>query len=164
MSTLALFARPAYRAMSPAPRPSSPRDDVGEARVRVAADGQTVVQHVLGIMAKRGFGEPDLLAVRLALDEALSNALAHGNHGDAAKEVRVDYDVSDNRVLVQVEDQGDGFEPADVPDPTLAANQTRPSGRGIFLMRKFMTWVRFNAVGNCVTMCRLRDVKANKKS
>jgi serine/threonine-protein kinase RsbW len=104
-----------------------------------------------------GFTERDVFGVRLALEEAIVNALRHGHRGDPTKSVRVRCLVSPDRILAEVEDQGPGFDPEQVPDPLAPENLERPSGRGLFLMRTYMTWIRFNARGNHVTMCKCRS-------
>jgi serine/threonine-protein kinase RsbW len=96
--------------------------------------------------------------VRLALEEAVVNGLRHGNQGDPSKCVRVLYRVAPEAVLAEVQDEGAGFDPARVPDPTLPENVDRPGGRGLVLMRHFMTWVEFSARGNRVTLCKRRSV------
>ena len=69
----------------------------------------------------------------------------------------VEYRLSDNLLFVQVEDQGNGFNPNDVPDPTLDENLELPSGRGLMLMRTFMSMVEYNDKGNRVTMEKKRS-------
>jgi serine/threonine-protein kinase RsbW len=108
-------------------------------------------------MAAAGYAAQDQFAVRLALDEALANAIKHGHRGDARKRVDVRYRVGPAEVRVEVHDQGPGFDPARVPDPLAADNVERASGRGLLLMRSYMTWVRHNERGNGVTLCRLRS-------
>src|SRR5262249_43293465 len=92
--------------------------------------------------------------LRLALEEAIVNAVKHGNGYDPAKRVQVRYSVSAERVLAEVEDQGTGFDPARVPDPTAPENLERSCGRGLFLIRAYVTWVRYNERGNCITLCK----------
>jgi len=58
---------------------------------------------------------------------------------------------------VKVEDEGDGFNPSNVPDPREPEYRERPGGRGLLLMHNYMTWVRHNERGNCVTMCKGRS-------
>jgi serine/threonine-protein kinase RsbW len=70
--------------------------------------------------------------------------------------VRVRYQVNAEQFLVEIEDEGPGFDPEGVADPLAPENLERPGGRGVFLMRHYMTWVSFNERGNCVTMCRRR--------
>ena len=64
------------------------------------------------------------------------------------------YHVNENGVVAEVEDQGVGFDPAQVPDPLAPENLERPSGRGLLLMRAYMSQVCHNEQGNCVCLCR----------
>ena len=95
-------------------------------------------------------------AVQLALDEAFSNAIRHGNREDPDKQVHVMFEINHDRVAVTVEDEGPGFSPEDVPDPTLKENIEQPHGRGIMLMRAYMTQVQYNDAGNRITMVKRR--------
>jgi len=70
--------------------------------------------------------------------------------------VRLRYLLRPDYLLAEIEDQGPGFRLKDVPDPFAPENRERPCGRGLLLMRNYMTWVRFNDIGNCVTLCRRR--------
>lgn len=99
----------------------------------------------------------DVMGVRLALEEVLMNAIKHGNKMDPAKVVRIQYSVTEEVVAVEVEDQGEGFKPEDVPDPTLPENLERPGGRGVFLIQQFMSSVEFNPRGNLVRMKKVRS-------
>src|SRR5262249_42638716 len=98
----------------------------------------------------------DIFAVKLGLHEAVTNAHLHGNRSDRGKIIRVRYLVTATEVLVEVEDQGRGFDPNQVPNPFTEDKQGRPGGRGLFMMRAYMTWVSFNGKGNQVTLCRQR--------
>ena len=93
-----------------------------------------------------------------ALREAVANAIRHGNRQDPSRSVWVDFTVDDHCVVtIRVEDEGEGFDPATVPDPTDPANLLRPCGRGIFYMRQFMNRVEFSRVpggGTAVEMVR----------
>lgn len=108
-------------------------------------------------LAVFGYSERDAFALHLALTEALSNAVQHGNRSDRNRHVSVEITVDNRRASVSVEDEGDGFCVSAVADPTLAECITLPRGRGIFLMRSFMDSVRYNAEGNSVTMIRNRS-------
>ena len=79
-----------------------------------------------------------------ALREALANAVRHGNRLEPARKVRVDLAVADCEVRIRIDDEGQGFDPSTIPDPTEEENLLRPSGRGIFYMRQFMTRVEFD--------------------
>lgn len=89
---------------------------------------------------------------RVGLTEALSNAMLYGNAEDPDKRVRVELCFEETAIRVRVADEGNGFDPGDVPDPTAPMNLEKPCGRGIFLMRQLLDEVRFNEEGNCVTL------------
>lgn len=92
------------------------------------------------------------LNFRVGLTEALANAMLYGNGHDPAKRVRVEITLHQGRLTASITDQGDGFDPASVPDPTEPANLTKPCGRGMFLMRELLDEVSYNARGNQVTL------------
>ena len=105
---------------------------------------------------QRGYDRASCFALRLALEEALTNAILHGNRSNPNKRVTVQYQVDSGRVVIEVEDQGEGFDPQAVPDPTRMENIEIPAGRGIILMRAYMTEVHFTAPGNRVRMTLVR--------
>ena len=92
------------------------------------------------------------LNFRVGLTEALSNAMLYGNNSDPEKRVRVEVTINLDEVTVRVTDQGVGFDPGLVPDPTLPDNISKSGGRGIFLMKALMDEVQFNERGNSVTL------------
>ncbi|MFV0445690.1 MAG: response regulator [Planctomycetaceae bacterium] len=123
------------------------------------------------------FGEAERLRVGVAFEEALLNAAYHGNLEVSSdlretdhsayyalarvrsetppycqRTIRIDVDVSPEGVSYIIEDQGPGFDPSKLPDPTDPANLERPCGRGLLLMRTFMDEVEYNDKGNCVRM------------
>src|SRR5262245_58616695 len=97
-----------------------------------------LVERVGAAMASAGFPNGDVFAVRLALEEAVVNAIKHGHQHDPSKVVRVAYRISPQRVELEIEDEGPGFRPDDVPDPLEPENLERSCGRGVFLMRHYM--------------------------
>ena len=107
-------------------------------------------------MSAAGYASRDVFAVRLALEEAVINAIKHGHQGDSRKAVRVRYRVTNERVLIDVEDEGPGFDPGKVADPLCPENLDRSTGRGLLLMRHYMTWVKHGARGNRVSLCKCR--------
>jgi serine/threonine-protein kinase RsbW len=138
---------------------ASTRRPVGEEpwqRIEVASPDQAnaAVDAVLDAMAGAGYRPSDLRAMRMALREALANAIEHGHGGDTTRPITVRSWVDRCRALAEVEDQGPGFDPRTVPDPRRSDNLLKPGGRGIFLMRTYLTWIRYNGRGNCVTLCR----------
>ena len=92
------------------------------------------------------------LNFRVGLTEALSNAMLYGNGHDPSKRVRVEVTLAQGRLEASVTDQGSGFDPAAVPDPTEPANLTKECGRGLFLMRELLDEVSYNDRGNQVTL------------
>jgi serine/threonine-protein kinase RsbW len=128
-----------------------------EETIHTTAEITPVVGEIVASMEEADYPGRDVFAMHLALGEALVNAVLHGNGDDPAKGVRVRYRVTDRRAQAQVEDEGPGFNPEEVPDPTAPENLDRPSGRGLLLMRSFMTWVRYNERGNWVSLCRERS-------
>lgn len=101
-----------------------------------------------------GYSAEAVFAIKLALEEALMNAIKHGNRRDPDKRVHVEYSVDAKQVDISVTDQGRGFDPAEVPDPTADENLECPTGRGIMLMRAYMDHVEFNQSGNAVRMIK----------
>jgi serine/threonine-protein kinase RsbW len=100
-----------------------------------------------------GFDEDLLrLNLRVGLTEALANAMLYGNNRDPRKQVRVEARFTPDEIEIRVTDQGRGFNPDTVRDPTTAGNVNRAGGRGIFLIRKLMDRVEFNERGNSVLM------------
>lgn len=126
-------------------------------QIHLASELGTVVQHVLAAMHNAGFSEKEQFAVRLSLEEAIVNAIKHGNGDDPCKSVTISFQVTPQQVTARVEDEGPGFNPHRIPDPLAPENLERPGGRGVFLMRHYMTSVYFNERGNCVIMSKARD-------
>jgi serine/threonine-protein kinase RsbW len=98
----------------------------------------------------------DHFGIEMALEESLSNAIRHGNGYDASKHVLVECKASAARFWLRVTDEGNGFKPVEVPDCTADENLECPGGRGLALMKAYMTHVEYNKRGNCVTMEKTR--------
>ena len=120
------------------------------------AAGQSVQERIIQLLEELRFEDRDVFGIRLALEEALVNAIKHGNQMDPSKTVRIMCRAGYQKVRIEIEDQGEGFHPAEVPDPTADENLERPCGRGLLLMRHYMTEVTFNCRGNSVCMSKLR--------
>jgi len=104
------------------------------------------------------------LNFRVGMAEVLANAMIYGNGSDPDKRVRVEVELSRDAVSVQVQDEGTGFDPGHVPDPTLPENLDLCGGRGIFLIRTLMDEVRYNDAGNCVRLVLRRDEARRRAS
>jgi len=122
---------------------------------------QEVQEQIVQLLAELQYSTRDQFGVRLALEEALVNAIKHGNGMDPAKSVRIDCELTPDCVRIEIEDEGPGFQLEDVPDPTADENLERPCGRGILLMRAYMTSVTYNDRGNRVTMIMNRVANSN---
>ncbi len=92
------------------------------------------------------------LNLRVGLSEALANAMLYGNDRDPGKRVKVEVAFQNTAITARVTDEGRGFNPYHIPDPTCAGNLLKSQGRGIFLMRKLLDEVHFNDRGNSVTL------------
>lgn len=123
---------------------------------RVTNDRERIDRLWLSIemaMQEQGYPKAATFAVRLALEEAMTNAFRHGLK-DLPDDtpITIEYAVDKDRVRIAVEDPGPGFDPSDVPDPTAEENLTRPGGRGLLLIRSYMTQADFKNQGRRLEM------------
>jgi serine/threonine-protein kinase RsbW len=125
----------------------------------LAAAHQVQVEIEQALSKGYAFDEREVFAVKLAVEEALVNAIKHGNQMDPDKTVRVVYDLKPGHFDIRITDQGPGFDPTDVPDPTLPENLERPCGRGLMLIRHYMTDVHFQDEGNTIAMTKVHQAK-----
>jgi serine/threonine-protein kinase RsbW len=98
----------------------------------------TAAAAVAEFVNRSGISEEAAFGIDMAVREAVTNAVLHGNRQDESKTVDVTLKSSPDAVEISVHDQGSGFNPEEVPDPTAAENILKSSGRGIFFMRTFM--------------------------
>jgi serine/threonine-protein kinase RsbW len=111
------------------------------------------VDYLLDRCRDAGFDEDRLrLNLRVGVAEALANAMMYGNARDPGKRVKLEAWCSSESVRIRVTDEGPGFDPDTLPDPTLPHNRTRARGRGVFLIRQLMDHVEFNEQGNSIEM------------
>jgi len=119
-------------------------------------DLSTIEEAVDFVMQRCSFCSQDprklRLNLRVGLAEALANAMLYGNARDPSKRVKVEVAFQDSAITARVTDEGKGFDPLSVPDPTSPGNIMRANGRGIFLMRQLLDEVHFNDRGNSVTL------------
>ena len=88
-------------------------------------------------------GDENYGNILIAITEAVSNAIYHGNRLDPDKSVRFFYETKDNNLCFTVQDEGRGYNPDTLPDPTDPANVENPNGRGVFLMRRLTDDIKF---------------------
>lgn len=114
---------------------------------------EPLVSRAMQVMTQHKCVNGQAAAAELSLREALANAILHGNKAQPKKRVQLDcFHESDGSMLVVVQDEGPGFDPAIVRDPTLPENVLRPGGRGIYLIRRFMDEVEFRKGGRELRM------------
>lgn len=131
----------------------------GSFRVTIPSDfdaARDVQERILRDVEHCGFGEETTFALRIALEEAMVNAIKHGNGLDPDKKVHVESTVTPERAEIVVEDEGPGFDRGNIPDPTHDDNLHKPSGRGILLIEAYMDSAQWSKGGR-----RLRMVKEN---
>jgi serine/threonine-protein kinase RsbW len=119
----------------------------------------TAAAAVAEFLSRSGITEDAAFGIDMAVREAVTNAVLHGNHEDENKTVDVTLKSSPDAVEISVHDQGPGFNPEDVPDPTADENILKASGRGIFFMRNFMdevNWLIRPGGGTTVRMLKRR--------
>jgi serine/threonine-protein kinase RsbW len=82
--------------------------------------------------------QDEMFKVKLALEEALTNAMRHGNHLDLKRSVAVHITIAPRAITIDIHDQGEGFDYHRLPDPTVEPHVNRPCGRGVYLIRQLM--------------------------
>ncbi|HEV3468213.1 MAG TPA: ATP-binding protein [Pyrinomonadaceae bacterium] len=113
-----------------------------------------VLHYLIERVAALGVIKPDTSNLFIALDEAFVNAVKHGNRGDHRKLVRITADLSAKEARFTIEDEGEGFDVSDIPDPRDPSNLFKTSGRGVLLIYNIMDEVEYNERGNRLTMVK----------
>jgi len=139
----------------PADQPAQP-DEPGRVAVELPDDRaqiEALEDQILTEVDRHGYPKSSRFAIKLALEEAITNAFQHGHKTvPAGTPITVGYAVDAHRVSIVIADRGPGFAPGSIPDPTLDENLANPTGRGIMLMRAYMTEVHHNESGNRVEL------------
>jgi serine/threonine-protein kinase RsbW len=107
---------------------------------------------VAAALAGLGYEEGAMFAIRLALEEGIVNAFRHGNRSDPEKVVFFRSEIDEREARFEIEDQGPGFDPRTIPDPTDDDNIEIPSGRGVMLIKAYMSEVEYLKPGNKLRM------------
>ncbi len=152
------------------PRKSAPRRNASTNHLPLKfeitsdlSEGHKVQKQIIAGIKKMGFDKESTFAIKLALEEALVNAIRHGNKRDPKKKIHIEARVTPKRAEIIIEDEGPGFRRTDVPDPTAAENLCKCSGRGILLMENFMDEVRWSRGGRRVKMVKKNESGRNVK-
>jgi serine/threonine-protein kinase RsbW len=122
-----------------------------------AAAGQRLLADAVRQLERSHWSEHDIFSVRLAVGEALDNAVVHGNASDTNKHLRFVCRISPAKIRVEITDEGQGFDADRLPDPTSPGRLQCPGGRGVLLMRSFMSHVEFRDGGNHVVLEKERQ-------
>ena len=104
----------------------------------------TVEEFVNYFAKDLGLDNERLAALLLAVTEATTNAIIHANKCDVNKLVTVDVQVAKTKIIIKITDEGEGFDPSKIPDPTHPENLLKDSGRGVYLMRVYMDELNYN--------------------
>jgi len=128
------------------------------------ADAREIQRMIREEVERCGFDADSQFAIKLALEEALINAIKHGNKLDKSKRVQVEWQVSRDAAEIVIEDEGPGFDRSRVPDPTDETNLEKLTGRGILLIEAYMTSVEYSKGGRRVRLIRKNATPAGVKS
>jgi len=119
---------------------------------------------LIDLLESSEFQSDNYFAVQLAIEEAIVNAVKHGNHSNPSKKVTLSYSVSKEKLDIVISDEGEGFNPSAVPDPREDSNLCKTSGRGVFLMKSYMDFVEYNEQGNSVHMIKYSNKSSDTNS
>lgn len=140
--------------------PNAEAEGTGDRRRFEIASTVEAIERVERILMEQmqaaGYNESAAFAVRLAFQEAANNARIHGNANDSNKRMIIVLNVTRDRIDIVVEDEGSGFDPVSVPDPTQDENLEIPTGRGLTLIRAFMSEAEIIPPGNRLRMSYIR--------
>ena len=116
---------------------------------------------VLKSMDNQGYADDTIRKMKITLTELIVNALYHGNRKEPSKKVIIGHIIDKQKAVVSIMDEGDGFDPSAVPDPTLPENLVKDSGRGLYIVRCYVDDLTFNKRGNRVTVSKKFDLQVS---
>jgi serine/threonine-protein kinase RsbW len=128
-------------------------------RVVIPSDSgaaKQVITDIITRLRQLDYDDAEIYGINAALEEALVNAIKHGNTCDNTKKVHIAYRADPDGFYVRIHDEGKGFDPAAVPDPRHCVFKDLPNGRGLLMMRNYMCAVQYLDKGNVVVMAKLR--------
>lgn len=118
-----------------------------------------VEQFVLDVAEEIGLNENKFNNIALAVAEAISNSIKHGNKNDKNKKVFIKIEVKNDQMIVTLKDEGTGFDPNTIPDPTKPENILKESGRGVHIMSSLLDDLRFNFTPNGTEIVLIINLK-----
>lgn len=122
-------------------------------RIGSAIENLRMVENAIDTLTSdAGISQDSYGKILIGTLEAVNNAIVHGNKSDIKKFVDVQFNLLNNNLQITVTDEGKGFKPSEIPDPTRPENIELLAGRGVFLMSKLADEIKFNNTGNSVTM------------
>lgn len=116
-----------------------------------------MIEQLLSALTDAGWDGRDYFHVQMAIEEALVNAVRHGNCESPDKIVELEFKVAQDTVFLRIQDEGDGFDPTSLPDPRDDDNLDQTNGRGVMLINEMMNEVKYNSVGNEIKMIKYRS-------
>jgi serine/threonine-protein kinase RsbW len=125
---------------------------VGDGRAR-----QELLERIGSKLAKLGWASSDIFGLQMAIEESVSNAYRHGNLNGHRGNVEINWQISESEFMMEVHDHGNGFDESTVPDPTELNNLESLTGRGLLLMRNYMSDIDFRDAGRTVVMRKTKS-------
>jgi len=122
-------------------------------------EGVAVIRELVGQLRAYQWSDCEIFGIHLSMEEAVANAINHGNAQDPGKLIRIELETCAVSFFARITDQGRGFDPQAIPDPTASENLERPCGRGLMLMRCYMDNVAYSASGNSVELFKRRSTE-----
>jgi serine/threonine-protein kinase RsbW len=113
-----------------------------------------LLKEALVVLEGLPFPPEEIFSIKLSLEEALTNAMRHGNKLDPALSVDVALTADDEKIVIKVKDEGAGFDARHLHDPTSGENTQKPGGRGVFLMKRLMDRVEYFDGGRGIEMVK----------
>jgi serine/threonine-protein kinase RsbW len=129
-------------------------------KTKIASDSRLlkeISKELISSLREKNIDEAIIFDIHVGFEEALRNAMIHGNKLDPTKEVRIETEVTGDTVIIIVEDEGEGFDPHSLPDPTLDENLLKEGGRGVYLIKHLMDEVIYEKDGRKVIMKKRLD-------
>lgn len=122
--------------------------------IRYYEDMDRAIAAVLSSMDCCGYSDDAIRKMKISLTELLVNAILHGNKKDFSKKVIMGHIIDKTRAVISIMDEGSGFKPDSIPDPTLPENIVKDCGRGLYIVHHYVDSVVFNSKGNRVTVTK----------